>query len=200
MDSREQIERLLDRFDFSDQCTIEIVAQIIAIEVADGFEGIHRRRFRRDREPVDRVSRTTGVTMSTNSLGHDPHDAMIIEGVTIRRCLCGMILMLMPSKRIWWVKAVALPEEILSFDDLLRALASGCRYRRRPPDAQDAAPPVEAQPKKKPAPPLPPPPAPEPEPAPAAHVEPPLPPTLRRLQMRGRPVVQVKRRPKAKAE
>jgi hypothetical protein len=136
--------------------------------------------------------------MSTNSLGHDPHDAVIIEGVTIRRCLCGMILMLMPSKRIWWVKAVALPEEILSLDDLLRALASGCRYRRRPPDARPDATDGEvpqAKPlPKKPAPrPTPPP---EPEPAPA------LSPTLAKLQARAqsKPVVLVKRRKAAKAE
>ena len=67
----------------------------------------------------------------SRQIGHHPLHSVLVEGWLIRRCICGMTLMLSPhSGTLWWLLARSAPRQITSLTDLYAALATECRYYR----------------------------------------------------------------------
>lgn len=80
-------------------------------------------------------NQTRVKSQGPNRIGHHPIQGVIFEGWLIRRCMCGFVLLLSPqSGTLWWLLARSNPRPIASIHELYAALATECRYYRRPED------------------------------------------------------------------
>ena len=101
-----------------------------------------KQQQRADREHVIRARRIAYAGADIPQIGHLCVNSHLVEGTHYRQCLCGFLLALTPSNRVYWLRAAGSTIEITSFDELLRAVSSSCwKYPRRAKAPQpDAAP------------------------------------------------------------
>ena len=70
---------------------------------------------------------------------HKPQNKGSVEGWEFRRCLCGFVLAVSPSRKLYWLRAKTSIKEIRSREELQAAVAKRCRIHDRVAAATDSA-------------------------------------------------------------
>jgi hypothetical protein len=90
------------------------------------------------------------ATGSIKHIGHLPIFTDELEGWTFRRCRCGSTLAQSPAGRLYWLRMSDRAMELLTFSDLLAALAAHCwqhprKEKRRSSPVASSAPAPKAE-------------------------------------------------------
>jgi hypothetical protein len=86
---------------------------------------------------LQQINRSNG---SQRQIGHNAVCVQNVRDWIFRHCCCGFTLALTPDDQIWWLRANSPAHRLDSFTELLQALATDCRYFKRPnPRTNDCA-------------------------------------------------------------